>query len=489
MPTKLEKLNESLAAAESAYDALDTELVEALSTRSLTAEELESRKAAEARVDQIREAITAAEADEARGREFAEARTDKLGGAEHRISIGDEARTYGPANPDNSFIRDQIAAARNVGGASLERLQRHQQEIEKLAAGSQSSGEARKARKAVQEARRGGMEGRAGSTGTGSLGDWLPPVYPLDEYAAWRTFGRTLIDQCRTLPLPETGMVISIPKVTQPTEAQNQTAGSSTQGNNENVTVSEQDMTGSYANGTVQTIVSNMNVSQQYLDRFGPAGYASDQLILADQQNQVNKLLDQFAWDQIIASIKASNNIISYTDSSFEAAKFKQAVHQAKAAIRKTDGSVTYPTHLITTADLWESVEGAYDSANRPLVVPQGVAFNPIAVGDESNAPEGYTGFRFASLPAFVDENFWTEWTVDSPATPTLETYQPTLVADLTQAVEWMEGEPVVRILPQPGAASLTVLIQTYTYCSLIVRYPGMLYAVAGSGTETSNLL
>jgi hypothetical protein len=58
----------------------------------------------------------------------------------------------------------------------------------------------------------------------------------------------------------------------------------------------------------------------------------------------------------------------------------------------------------VTDVNIAESILAAYDSTYRPFVVPQGVAFNPLAVGDYANNPEGFTGFSFGGLPLYKDQ-------------------------------------------------------------------------------------
>ncbi len=52
----------------------------------------------------------------------------------------------------------------------------------------------------------------------------------------------------------------------------------------------------------------------------------------------------------------------------------------------------------------------------------------------------------------------------------------------------WLESSPVYRVLPQPGAATLTVLIQQYTYAALVVPYPTAVQVISSKGTASSTL-
>jgi len=380
---------------------------------------------------------------------------------------------------------------------AMDRLMRHQEQMEGILragpAGKDEKGKAayRAMRSYERENRRyrsDTRENRAVSTGSSSMGDFAPTIYMLPEYAPYRTYGRTLIDNLRKRPLPETGLTFAVPLITQPTQGVNQT-NSNTQGANENQTVTSRDMTATYQTGVLQTIIDNLNVSQQYLDRVGP-GIEGDMIVHDDQQRQVNRSLNIYAWNQLYAAALAASPVaaVLYTDTTFAPQKFKAQAHAAKATIRKTDGTVAYPTHFFGDADLWESIEGAYDSNGRPYVVPQGVAYNPIAVGDNNDAPEGYTGFKFAGLPAFADEAMFTSWS-GGAASPGSSTYHPGVIGAFDIASYWMEGAPVVRVLPQPGASTLTVLIQSYVYAAYVSIYAEAIQLIFGTGTQTGYLL
>lgn len=438
--------------------------------------------------------VTDAETEETEARSQQEQRDAKLGGAggvegapAHVNGTG--PLTYGEANPQNSFYRDLLSASlpANTGHmGAMERLRSHQAEMDAIRErATPHSKEGRAVAAYDREVRRLSTdERRAVSTGSGSMGDFAPPLYFLEDYAAYRTYGRTLIDQMKKYPMPETGMTFNVPKITVPTQANNQTAGSG-----ENSTVTSRDMTSTYESGTVQTIVDNLTVSQQYLDRVGP-GIGGDMIVRDDQQRQYNRSLNLYAWGALMTTpgIGTINFPLPGGDSSFNAAvaAFKHAVHGAKAIIRNTDGIVAYPTHFITDGSMWEQIEGSYDTNNRPLVVPQGVAFNPLAVGDESNAPEGYTGFKFASMPAFSDESMWVQWNQNGSASAGFSTDHVALVAALDIFAYWLEGPPVIRVLPQPFAAQLSVLIQQFGYCAFVPVYPAASQLIFGAGTADS---
>ena len=396
--------------------------------------------------------------------------------------------TYGPANPENSYYRDLLMAAQPNGHNARARLQAHANEVQKEAEFQPTSVRGKVAVRSLREANRGGGESRAVSTQSGSDAALTPPIYlETTDLTHWRTFGRTFIDKSRSYPMPSSGMTFNVPKITTAPTSANQTQASGTQGNNENNSVSTTDFVSSWQSGVLQTIVANNNVSQQFMDRIAP-GLEGDVFTYTEQQGQVNKSMDQYALGVILGSGDtplSGVGVQTYTDSAFTAAKFKQKVHRAKAAVRDTDGTIGYPDSFIADASLWEEIEGAYDTANRPLVVPREVALNPIAVGDNTTNPEGFTGFSFAGVDALIDHNLWILWNTASVG-GSASAQHVGLLGDLQRAGFWLEGSPVNRVLPQPNAASLEVLIQTYVYCAYVVVWPAALQLIYGTGTQDS---
>lgn len=321
-------------------------------------------------------------------------------------------------------------------------------------------------------------------------------VFFLPEYAAYRTYGRTFLNLLKTFPLPQSGMVFYVPKITTPTEAVTQAS--------ENGSISTQDLASEYVSGTLQTLVTNLNVSQQYLDRVGP-GLAGDQLVQQDQTAQLNRALNIYAYTSLLQ--KSSVGTLAYTDATGTQAPFngqavsdyRQSLAKAAIAIQTTDGTVAYPTAFVTDVNIAESILAAYDSSYRPFVVPQGVAFNPLAVGDYLNNPEGFTGFSFGGLPLVKDQALYVAAGASSFAgsgatgsgSAVFDTDSGNhlgVVGAFDLATVWLESSPVYRVLPQPGAATLTVLIQQYTYCALVVPYPTGVQVISSKATASSTL-
>ena len=522
MSHQLLALERKEAKATRKFEVVSSKFETVLQTRAMTPQEEVELGVVSAKLARVRSALKAEQrrvADAAASiasRDAALGAAAGVGGSNFGgavINNAIENLTYGPGNPANSFYRDLLNAS--VYGpatkAAQKRLEAHQAEMEAIqkrsSVGSKEGAAVRSYfRNASRKEERSGYEqrdtitnGGPGLSSPGSPNDmapFAPPVFFLPEYAEYRTYGRTFLNILAKHPMPESGMAFFVPKITTPTEAVVQTS--------ENGSVSTQDLASEYVSGTLSTLVSNLQVSQQYLDRVGP-GIAGDQIVQRDQTNQLNRALNINAYTALLQN--SSVGTVQYSDATGSQATFngqavadyRQTLAKAAIVIQTTDGTVAYPTAVVTDVNVAESILAAYDSTYRPFVVPQGVAFNPIATGDYVNGPEGYTGFSFGGLPLYKDQGLYTSAAADnfagagasgsgSAAFDADSDNHLAVVGAWDIAAVWLESQPVYRVLPQPGAATLTVLIQQYTYYALVVPYPTAVQVVSSKGTTSSTL-
>ncbi len=385
-----------------------------LQTRAMTWAEESSLNKASTKLNQVRTDLRAEQRRVADATAALESRENALGPAANvggaHVTNGIDNLTYSPGNPKNSFFRDLLNASfySPATEAAQKRLNEHQAEIDAIAKrSSTNSREGAAVRSYFREASR--REERAeyrdtitnggpGLSSPGSPNDmapFAPPVFFLPEYADYRTYGRTFLNLLKPFPMPDSGMAFFVPQITThpgciPVFG--------------NASVSTQDLASEYVEGTLQTLITNLNVSQQYLDRVGP-GLQGDQIVQRDQTAQLNRALNIYAYTTLLQD--SSVGTVAYTDATGSQATFngqavsdyRQSLAKAAITIQTTDGTVAYPTAFVTDVNIAESILAAYDSSYRPFVVPQGVAFNPLATGDYANAPEGFTGFSFEGLP------------------------------------------------------------------------------------------
>ncbi len=465
-----------------AFTELSTRLDKAtnVENRSWTPEEAAELDEATKRLSQVRSEMKSESARVVEAREALEARelalgsTGNVGGA--HITNGLDNLVYSPGNPDNSFYRDLLMANGGFVGTrrAQKRLDQHQLEMENIQRRStRSSKEYRAVTHYFQEARRSGgvevretiLNGGPGITSAGSPNDmapFAPPIFFLPEYADWRTYGRTFLGILKSFPLPATGMSFFVPKITTPTVASFQAS--------EGASITTQDLASEYESGTLQTVVNNLNVSQQYLDRVGP-GLQGDQIVNRDQTAQLNRALNIYAYQTVLQNAAVGTQSFTDTSTTYPTfnggavSDYRAALARGSIAIQTTDGTVAYPTHFVTDVNVWESIAAAVDDSHRPYIVPQGVAFNPLATGVDSASPEGYTGYTFAGVPAFKDQALQVSAAatlyagagvtgVGSAAFDADSGNHLGIMGAFDLAVYWLEGTPVLRVVPQPGASN-----------------------------------
>jgi len=181
-------------------DGLVAEVETTLAAEDVSAEALDAASAAQDEIAKLDERIATAEKVEARTAAIAESRKEAgvatFGGAK----VTKEAMTY-DKDGKNSFVRDMIGAQLRNDRSSWERLYRHQQEV--------------------------AIESRDISRTDGAGGDFVPPIYLINEYAEFARAARVTADLVTNMALPAGTDSINIPQITTGTLAAFQSADNS----------------------------------------------------------------------------------------------------------------------------------------------------------------------------------------------------------------------------------------------------------------------
>jgi HK97 family phage major capsid protein len=450
----------------------------ATENRALTDDEKTERASAKEDRDALAERISELRDERAQAKSVAEARRDA--GLDEEIdasgnghaSVVSEPRTYGPGSPNSyfaDFVRTNSPGFKGADEARV-RMSKHATEVSSEV--RKGSDEGKRARYAIQESHRGGSpsdigyaqselrdrfeaETRAGmDTGSTSGGSFVTPQYFVSDYAAYRQFGRIFVDAANKQALPDYGMEVYIPAVSN-------AAGVASQ-SSQNTGIDEQDPTALYLSSALNTLAGQVTVSQQLLDRAGP-NFAFDKMVF-DQLNRAYAVaVDQYVLTQSIAT---AGTITATT--SFTVPYAFQKIGQSKAATVDAAGTVLPATHAFFTPARWEYISTESNTNGAPYVQPNyaGV-FQAIAAGSAGMPiAEGDTGYKISGLPVFEDGNIPLQSTVDQ-----------TIVAHMPEVWVW-EGDLVPRTIPQTYAQDLSVLLQLYAYVTCIVRYPLAVQAI-----------
>jgi HK97 family phage major capsid protein len=437
--SKLKEQRDGLAATAEAVLAAEDVTAEALDSVSATHEEIAA----------LDERIATAEKVEARTAAIAESRKEAKVATFGGAVVTREAMTY-DRDGKNSFVRDMIGAQLRNDRNSWERLARHQQEV--------------------------AVETRDVSRTDGAGGDFVPPIYLINEYAEFARAARVTADLVTNMALPAGTDSINIPQITTGTLAAFQSA--------DNTTTTTRDMVSSTVTAPVRTISGYENVSIQLVEQSPLAG-GLDRLVfgdlMADYALQLNTAVVG-AGDGTSGSLKGlitlgsdTTNGIPTTWTETTPTAVNGAISIAKAISKVVTNRYKQAEAIIMHPSMWYWFASQVDGSNRPLVVPvtgASQAFNAAGTVTNPGAPAGLVG-TIQGVPVFVDATLPKTYATNQ---------SPILVGKFSDSYLFESGVKT-RVLPDVLSANLTVRFQVYGYAALAHRFNKSISAISGTGT------
>ena len=437
--SKLKEQRDGLAATAEAVLAADDVTAEALDSVSATHEEIAA----------LDERIATAEKVEARTAAIAESRKEAKVATFGGAVVTREAMTY-DRDGKNSFVRDMIGAQLRNDRTSWERLYRHQQEV--------------------------AVETRDISRTDGAGGDFVPPIYLINEYAEFARAARVTADLVTNMALPAGTDSINIPQITTGTLAAFQSA--------DNSATTTRDMVSSTVTAPVRTISGYENVSIQLVEQSPLAG-GLDRLVfgdlMADYALQLNTAVVGTG-DGTSGTLKGlvtlgtdTTNGIPTTWTETTPTAVNGAIAIAKAISKVVTNRYKAAEAIVMHPSMWYWLASQVDGSNRPLVVPvtgASQAFNAAGTVTNPGAPAGLVG-TIQGVPVFID----------ATVTKTYATNQsPILVGKFSDSYLFESGVKT-RVLPDVLSANLTVRFQVYGYAALAHRFNKAVSAISGTGS------
>jgi HK97 family phage major capsid protein len=418
--------------------------VAAAESRELTdAEQVEYKKSIE-RADALEVEIKDKESLEEKRSAAKVARASVEGAFAPKITVT-RAETPYTRSGQNSFYKDVFAASRGDVEAR-ERLTRNEKEVIDLK-----------------------PEFRDGTTGSGSFGSFIAPVYLIDEYAARARAGRPVANAIRNVGAP-TATSISIPRVTTGSTVASQAS--------QNGSVSETDLVTTLLTRSTVTIAGQQDVSIQSLELAN--GAQVDRIIFEDLRAAYDAELDRQVLNgtgsdgQLLGLLNVDSiNAVTYTDASPTAAelypKFVDAVQRiASNRFQPAQAVILHPRR-------WAFLVAALDGQNRPLVTPV-APYNGTAAFGELGL-NGVVGSIFG-LPIIADANI--------PTNLGAGTNEDVIAVVRTDDHLLLEGALRTRVLEDVGSGTLTVRLQAFAYANYFAgRYPSGISTVTGTGLVT----
>ena len=428
MSKMLESLKESRAAK--AAEASDLLAGEA------SAEALATIEARNAEIAQIDGQITAVEATEARAAVMAETRVSAGVGT---AVVKSEPMTYSE-HGQRSFVRDLINAQVRNDPSAWSALNRHMDEVR--------------------------VETRDVSRVDGGIGEFVPPLWLVDQYAKTLRPGRTTADLLSKMALPAGTDSINIPRITTGSDVAAQTA--------DNAATTTTDMVTTSVTAPVRTISGYENVSLQLVEQSPLAG-GIDRMIFADLMAAYDYRLNVAVINGVGTAgdlLGLLNTIgigtVTYTSGTPTAAEFQGAFAKALSTVAKNrymgaEAIVLHPS-------IWYGLVGLSDTAGRPVVVPTANGpFNAVGVNGAPGAAQGPVG-NILGVPAYLDA-----------AIPAVSTALPAIISSFSDTYLFESGMKT-RVLPDVLSANLTIRFQLYGYAAIAARYPAGIAKITGTG-------
>ena len=377
------------------------------------------------------------EADKEARAEAAGIETDAT---ETRISVKSNELTYRQGG-EHSYFKDLAisSAPGRFDSEARARLQRHAEE--------------------------GAIETRTNMSRTdGQGGEFVPPLWLLNQYVKLARAGRVTADLASKFELPAGTDSINLPKIS---------GGSVVAAQTDNSAATNVDITTSTVTAPVNTYAGQQVFALQLLEQ-SPINF--DQVVFAD-------LIAAHAQAIGAAVIGGSGtsgahtgvltntgtNSVTYTATSPTGAGVYAAIAQGISLVAKNrflpaDAVVMNPSR-------WYWLVSQVDSNGRPLVVPTAQAFNTAGVIEDVRA-EGSVG-TIAGVPVFLDPNIGS----------TYSTNQDRVIVARFSDLALFEGPARTRVLFETDANTLQARLQVWNYSAFTsYRYSTAISVCSGTG-------
>lgn len=432
---------DALAEREGAQDRL-TALLDSVETEGrsdLTPEEVADFDAARNELREIDERLTelrAQEADmseqDAIQSEAAETRAEIKHAAD--IRVGAEAKTY-RSDAEFDFFADAINSKHDR--AAAERIERNRIEM--------------------------AHEYRANGT-SGDFGGLVVPQYLVDQFAPVLVSGRPFLSAVTQVPLPDSGMNLTIPRGSTGTSVAAQTT--------ENTSVSNTSYVESDLVVPVRTFAGQQVVSRQSIER----GTGIAQILLADlfQQYATKVNVSAISGDGTAGShygILNTTSVATVAWTGTTGASFVTSLHKAIGTI--AGARYAAPDLIVMHPRRWAWLCAQSDTSNRPLVQIDGPGFN--AVGNGVAAGYGGVG-SIAGIKVVTDAGVPTNLGGGT---------EDRVIVTRSADILFMEaaGAPVGLTLEEVLADQLSVRMVTYSFSAFTAaRYTSASAVMVGTG-------
>lgn len=349
---------------------------------------------------------------------------------------------------DTSYFRDLMRAQTRTGAGISEAGERLQ----------------RNSRQFVDQVRNAPpSETRALTTVDGAGGDFVPPLWLINEFIELARPGRVTADLVRGQALPPGTDTISLPRLATGTAVAQQAT--------QNTGIQNTDATTNSVSAAVLTIAGGQTMAQQLLDQ---SPINMDEILLEDLASDYAVKADVFVISNSATNangiLNAGGTAVNVTATTLTGAgslwgKLADGIQQIHTL------RFMPPTAIVMHPRRWAWIISSLDTAGRPMVTPD--ALNPIAQSG-GVITAGRVGVM-QGLPVYTDPNIPTNLGAGTNQDPVLLMRERDVIL--------YESVPRAEASIQPGFMNLSVNLRFFRYVALHAqRFPKSIAVLNGVG-------
>lgn len=311
------------------------------------------------------------------------------------------------------------------------------------------------------------VESRALSTTDGAGGDFVPPLWMINDYVELARTARPTADRVRNETLPTGTDQVNVPKILTGTAVAEQAT--------QNTSVQNTDATTGSIAANVATLAGQQVIPVQLIEQ---SPLNMDSILLADLAADYAAKVDLFVLNNNATNKKgllqeSGTNAVTYTSASPTVAllwsKLADAVQQV------TSNRFLPPDTIVMHPRRWAYLLAATDTAGRPIIgVNNGPVFNSLGTASSVAQANGVVG-NIAGLDVIVDPQIPTNLGAGT-------NQDPIIVFRSQDSILW-EGTPHAEAFRETKADQLSVLLRFYRYAAFTTaRYAKSVSVVNGTG-------
>jgi HK97 family phage major capsid protein len=305
---------------------------------------------------------------------------------------------------------------------------------------------------------------RALSTTDGAGGDFVPPLWLINEFIELARPGRVTADLVRQQVLPGGTDTISLPRLATGTAVAQQAT--------QNTAIQNTDATTNSVSAAVLTLAGGQSMAQQLLDQ---SPINMDEILLEDLAADYAVKADVFTINNSATNangiLNAGGTAVNVTATTLTGAGSLCTPRLADGIQQIHTSRFMPPTAIVMHPRRWAWIISAVDTAGRPLVTPD--AMNPIAASG-GVITAGRVGVM-QGLPVYTDPNLPTNLGAGTNQDPVLLMRERDIIL--------YESAPRAEASIQPGFMNLTVNLRFFRYVALHAqRFPKSIAVLNGVG-------